>query len=263
MDADTTLELAREAAEIGGEVASGGFRGPLTVESKANALDSVTEFDREVQRRITALLREHDPDAVVVGEEELPDVASRTTVPDEGEAWIVDPIDGTNNFVNGNRNWGVAVSAAEDGEAVAAVNHFPALGDTYAAGDGEATRNGTPCSVSDRTDPETFTIIPIFGFSPEARRLLTEYVEVIGERFGDHRRPGSAQLALSAVAAGELEAAVSAVRLSPWDLVGGIHLIRQAGGRVTDIHGDRWTPGSLGLVASNGAAHDELVAAFD
>lgn len=263
MEATTRLAVAREAARMGAEVAMGGFRGEFTVESKESALDSVTEFDREVQRRVATLLREEDPDAVVVGEEALPDIESRTTVPEQGDAWVVDPIDGTNNFVNGNRNWGVAVGAVEDGQPVAAVNVFPALGDSYAAAGGEVTRNGDTVTVSDRTEPEEFTINPIFGLSRRHRQKLSEYVDVVAGEFGDHRRFGSAQLALSAVASGELDAAVSAVRLHPWDLVGGVHLVRQAGGTVTDANGNRWEPTSKGLVASNGAIHDTLVDAFD
>jgi myo-inositol-1(or 4)-monophosphatase len=262
-NATSRLALVREAAREGATVAMGGFRGEFTVDSKERALDSVTEFDREVQRRVATLLREEDPDAVVVGEESLPAIETRTTVPDEGHAWIVDPIDGTNNFVNGNRNWGVAVSAVDDAEPVAAVNVFPALEDTYAAADGTVTRNGDPVTVSDRTDTAEFTINPIFGVSPRHRHKLADYVDTIAREFGDHRRFGSAQLALSAVAAGELDAAVSAVRLHPWDLVGGVHLVRQAGGTVTDAYGERWTPTSKGLVASNGAAHEGLVEAFD
>lgn len=263
MNATTRLTLAREAARTGGEVAEGGFRGPLTVESKATELDSVTEFDREVQRRVARLLREDEPEAVIVGEEDLPDVETHTTVPDSGPAWIVDPIDGTNNFVAGNRVWGVAVSAVEDGEAVAAVNEFPSLGDSYAAADDGTTRNGEPCSVSDRTNSETFSVNPIFGLSAHHRRKLSEYIGIIADEFGDSRRFGSSQFALSSVAAGELEAAVSGVRLAPWDTVGGVHLVRQAGGTVTDLDGERWTPTSEGIIASNGEAHDELVAAFD
>jgi myo-inositol-1(or 4)-monophosphatase len=263
MDASTRLAVAREAATTGAEIAMEGFRGEFTVESKGSALDSVTAFDLEVQHQVATLLREENPDAVIVGEETLPTVDTRTTVPDEGDAWVVDPIDGTNNFVGGNRNWGVAVAAVEDGEPVAAVNEFPAIGDTYVAATGETTRSGELCSVSDRRVPEEFTINPIFGLSPRHRRLLSEYVGIVAEEFGDHRRFGCAQLALSAVAAGELDAAVSAVRLHPWDLVGGVHLVRQAGGRVTDIHGERWTPNSVGLVASNDEAHGRLVDAFD
>jgi myo-inositol-1(or 4)-monophosphatase len=263
MDSTTRLTLAREAARAGAEVAHGGFRGPLTVETKKNALDSVTEFDREVQRHVVGMFREDDSDAVIVGEEELPDVETRTSLPESGAAWVVDPIDGTNNFVAGNRIWGCAVAAVEDGDAVAAVNEFPALGDSFAAADDGAMRNGEPCSVSDRKDPETFTINPIFGLQPRDRRKLAEYITTIAEEFGDSRRFGSSQYALSSVAAGELDAAVSGVDLSPWDTVGGVHMIREAGGTVTNLDGDRWTPGDAGIIASNGEAHDELVAAFD
>ena len=263
MDASTRLTLAREAARTGGDLAEGGFRGPLTVETKANELDSVTEFDREVQRHVTRLLRDDDPDAVIVGEEELERIETRTSLPDSGAAWVVDPIDGTNNFVAGSRIWGCAVAAVEDGEAVAAVNEFPALGDRFAAADDGAMRNGEPCSVSDKTNPETFTIDPIFGLSERNRRKLSEYVGIIAENFGDSRRYGCSQFVLSSVAAGELDAAVSGQQLSPWDTVGGAHLVREAGGTVTDLEGNRWTPEADGIIASNGEAHDELVAAFD
>ena len=263
MDTTTRLTLAQEAARTGGELAMGGFRDEFTVESKETELDSVTEFDREVQRRLAGLLRENDDGAAIVGEEELPDVDTRTTIPESGDAWIIDPIDGTNNFVVGNRVWGVAVSAVEGGDCVAAVNEFPSLGDTYAAGSDGATRNGEPCSVSDRTDPKSFTINPIFGLSPHHRRKLSEYIDIIAEEFGDSRRFGSSQFALSSVAAGELDAAVSGIRLAPWDTVGGVHLVRQAGGTVTGLDGEPWTPTSSGIIASNGEAHEELVAAFD
>lgn len=263
MDATARLAVTQEAALSGADVAMGGYRGEFTVETKERALDSVTEFDRAVQRRIATLLREETPDAVIVGEEDLPNVETQTTVPDRGDAWVVDPIDGTNNFVAGNRNWGVAVAAVEDAEPLAAVNEFPALGDTYAAAADGAMRNGDPITVSDQSAPSAFTINPIFGFSPSHRQQMAEFVDTAVREFGEHRRFGCAQLVLSAVAAGELDAAVSSVRLHPWDTVAGVHLIRQAGGTVTDIDGDRWTKTSRGIVASNGEAHERLVDAFD
>jgi myo-inositol-1(or 4)-monophosphatase len=78
--------------------------------------------------------------------------------------------------------------------------------------------------------------------------------------FGDLRRLGCAQLVLAGVAAGRLHAAVSTVELNDWDTVAGVHLVRLAGGRVTDAAGDRWEPGATGLVASNGRAHEALLA---
>lgn len=266
MDAARRLTLAREVARAGGDLAREAFRGDFAVETKDGPLDHVTETDRAVQRAVATRLREAEPDAVVVAEEDVPGVDVAATVPDEGPAWIVDPVDGTTNFAAGSRTWAVSVAAVVDGDPVAAVNHLPALGDTYAAGPrgGEpATRNGDPIAVGDTSDPSTFTTNPIFGVGRDDRRRLAQFVATIAETFGDVRRYGSAQYVLSAVAAGELDAAVSDVRLNPWDSIAGVHLVRRAGGRVTDVHGERWTAGSAGLIATNGRAHDEVVAAFE
>jgi myo-inositol-1(or 4)-monophosphatase len=79
--------------------------------------------------------------------------------------------------------------------------------------------------------------------------------------FGDLRRFGSAQVTLAKVAAGSLDAAASAQpRPNPWDTVAGVYMVERAGGTVTDVHGDPWDPGCDGLVASNGTAHDEVLA---
>lgn len=303
MDDERRLALAREAAMAGGELAREGFRGEFAVETKDGPLDHVTDHDHAVQEAVVGHLRGADPDAVVVAEEDVPGVDVAETVPEEGRAWVVDPIDGTTNFAMGSRVWAVSVAAVEDREPVAAVNHLPALGDTYVAGsgagnsdgagsgdgvgngdgdgdrdgdggdvvDGEgppthgqpATRNGEPISVGDKTDPETFATNPIFGVDRRDRERLSEFVATITGTFGDVRRYGSAQYVLSAVASGELDAAVSDVRLNPWDSVSGVHIVRRAGGTVTDIHGDRWTPGSRGLIATNGRAHEAVVGAFD
>jgi myo-inositol-1(or 4)-monophosphatase len=82
-------------------------------------------------------------------------------------------------------------------------------------------------------------------------------------RFGALRRLGSAGAALAMVATGQLDAAVATETAPPWDTVAGVCLVRGAGGRVTDAAGERWTPDSAGLIASNGRAHDALVAAVE
>jgi myo-inositol-1(or 4)-monophosphatase len=75
------------------------------------------------------------------------------------------------------------------------------------------------------------------------------------------RRFGCAQLGLAMVASGALEGITTNLRANPWDTVAGVHMIRQAGGQVTDLEGERWRHDSEGLVASNGAVHDELLEA--
>ncbi|MFC7068918.1 inositol monophosphatase family protein [Halobaculum lipolyticum] len=258
-DAADRLDTAIAAAERGGRLALDSFRTALTVETKAGPMDAVTAVDRAVQTRVAEFLADAYPDDAFVGEED----DALKAVPAEGTAWVVDPIDGTANYVAGSRVWMTSVVACRDGEPVAAANYAPATGDLYAAADGRTRRGGDPATVSDTDDPAAFTINPIFGVSSNHRRELTDVVETVLAEFGDLRRFGCAQAALSGVATGELAAAVSTVELNDWDTAAGVHLVRRAGGRVTDVHGDRWTPGSEGLIASNDEAHDTLVDAFE
>jgi len=256
-DAQTRAEAALRAARAGATVAEEGFRGDLEVELKGDKTDVVTAADREAQRTVIGSIRDAYPDDAVVGEEE----DALKAVPEEGPTWVVDPIDGTNNFVRGTRTWTTSVAAVRDGEPVAAANVAPALGDTYAVGGGGPTRNGEPVSVTDRADPETCTVCPTFWWAFDRRDEYAAACREAVERFGDIRRVGSAQLTLSMVAAGELDGAFTNLHTNPWDTVAGVHMVRAAGGTVTDLHGERWRHDSEGLVASNGGVHEELLAA--
>ena len=257
-DADRRLAVAERAARAGSEVAARSFRGDIDVETKSGDTDVVTEADRAAQRRVIEVVREEFDDPIV-GEEE----DERKTVPDEGDAWVVDPIDGTNNYVRSIPIWATSVAAVRDGEPVAAVNACPALGDTFVAGFDEVTRNGKPVSVSDKTDPETFTVTPTIWWDFDHRDEYAAICRELVERFADVRRFGSAQVTLAMVAAGSLEGAVTNVDPNPWDTVAGVHMVRRAGGTVTDRHGNRWRHDSESLVASNGEAHGELLATLD
>jgi myo-inositol-1(or 4)-monophosphatase len=252
------ISVAERAARAGGEVALDAFRTGIDVETKSGKTDVVTQADRLAQRRVIEVIRETHVEDAIVGEEE----DELKAVPDEGDAWVIDPIDGTNNFVRDTQIWATSVAAVDDGEAVAACNHLPALGDTYVASENEGvTLNGDPVTVSEKTDPETFVVAPTIWWDFDHRDEYARACTAIVERFGDMRRYGCAQAVLSMVASGQLEATITNVHANPWDSVAGVHLVREAGGKVTDIHGDRWTAGSEGLVASNGEVHDEVLAA--
>ncbi|MEF8789220.1 MAG: inositol monophosphatase [Haloarculaceae archaeon] len=256
-DAEARAETALRAARAGATVAESGFRGALDVERKDGANDVVTAADRDAQRRVVEVVREEYPDDAVVGEEE----DALKSVPDDGPTWVVDPIDGTSNYVRGTRTWATSVAAVLDGEPVAAANVAPALGDTYAVGPDGATRNGEPVSVTDESDPELCTVCPTFWWKFDRRTEYAAAAREAVERFGDVRRVGSAQLTLSMVAAGELDGAFTNRTATPWDTVAGVGLVRAAGGTVTDRHGDPWRHDSEGLVASNGRVHGALLAA--
>lgn len=247
----------RRAAEAGGDVALAGFRADIEVEQKADKTDVVTEADRSAQARVIEVIRGTYPDEPIVGEEE----GALKAVPESGPAWVVDPIDGTNNFVRDVPLWTTAVAAVRDGDAVAAANVMPALGDTYELA-AETTRfNGAPVSVSGRIDPETFRVVPLIWWGRDRRDEYAAACREIVTRFGDLVRPVCAQYVLGMVAAGQVDGAITNVVPNPWDVVGGVAMIRAAGGTVTALDGSRWSPGDQGLVASNGTAHEELQAA--
>ncbi len=267
METTHRTAVAERAARAGGAVAREQYRSSLDVETKTDENDLVTATDREAQEQVVATIRETFPDDALVCEEEaLPPGADagveiRKSVPAAGPAWVVDPIDGTANFVRGARFWASCVAAVVDGKPVAGTTHLPVAGDTYAAGAGGTTRNGTTVSVSDRTDPGTFAV-GLLGWWPMGRGDgYAALFRASGETFGDIRRMGSMQGALALVADGTLDAGFMPARPHPWDSLAGVHLIRQAGGTVTDIHGDDWTHDSEGLVVSNGQAHRTVLAA--
>lgn len=253
------IETLERAAREGGSKALDAFRSDLAIETKGSPMESVTEVDRAVQRHVISVIGESFPDELIVAEED----EARKAVPTSGPAWIVDPIDGTNNYVAGNRFWATSVAVVRDREPIAAVNHLPALGDTYRTTPVGVARNGEAVSVTDRSSLTEFTIAPVFGLARAERDAFAAVSSRIVNTAGDLRRTGSAQTTLSMLAAGELDAAVSRMTLWPWDTVAGVHLIRRAGGTVTDPDGTAWKQDTPGLVASNGAAHGDLMAMFD
>ncbi|THE66635.1 inositol monophosphatase [Salinadaptatus halalkaliphilus] len=251
------VAVAVDAAKRGADVALEGFRSAIDVETKDGKTDVVTQADYDAQRRATATIREAFPDDPIVGEEE----DALKSVPSSGPAWVIDPIDGTNNFVRDVRFWATSVAAVADGEPVAAANVLPALGDVFVADADGVRRNGEPVTVSDRTDPETFTVAPTIWWGRDRRNEYAAACREIVTRFGDLGRYGSAQGTLSLIASGSIDGAITNVETNPWDTIAGVYLVRRAGGVVTDLEGERWSHDSTGLVASNGGAHDELLAA--
>ncbi|ADJ14241.1 inositol monophosphatase family protein [Halalkalicoccus jeotgali] len=249
--------VAERAARAGSDLAMAEFRTGIAVETKEGKTDVVTQADRDAQNRVIEVIREEFPDDAIVGEEE----DALKEVPEAGPAWVIDPIDGTSNFVRDVPIWATSVAAVIDGEPVAATNAMPAIGDYYVADDEETRLNGDPVQVSDRTDPEACTVAPTLWWDFDQREVFARVVRAVVERFGDVRRLGCAQATLSLVADGGLDGALSDVRPNPWDTVAGVHLLRNAGGEATDVEGERWRHDSTGLVVSNGRVHGTILEA--
>lgn len=243
--------VAERAAQAGADVAAASFRRRFEVGEKDGPMDVVTDVDRNAQEAVVDAIRAADPEAVVVAEEDdLPQ-----SIPASGTAWIVDPIDGTRNYVAGSRLWATSVAVVEDGEPVAAATLMPAYGDEYVLGPDEVTRNGAPVSPSEVAEVEAFMGAPLGRPSSDGRGSLASLVGALLDGLGDFRRLGCAQATLAMVASGELDAAVAVEPWPPWDVVGGAAMVRRAGGTVTDLHGDPWDHDAEGLVATNGRNH--------
>ncbi len=263
MDHRERAALARAAARAGATVAERHFRGGLPVETKDGPTDVVTRADREAQAAVLETLQEGAGDEPVLAEESTGgcQAVDADEVPSSGPAWVVDPIDGTNNYVRGLRTWGTSVAAVVDGAAVGGATVCPVLDDAYVAGPTGVRRNGAPVTVSDRSDPETCTVAPTIWWDFDRRDEYAAAAAAIVTRFGDMVRLRCAQATLAEVAAGGLDGALTNVDVNPWDTVAGAFMVERAGGRVTDLAGDPWGPASTGLVASNGRCHGAMLAA--
>jgi myo-inositol-1(or 4)-monophosphatase len=204
---------------------------PSAWTSKGNA-DWATEVDRTSEALIGRILREAVPGSRIIGEELSPEVVT------EGTVWIVDPLDGTTNFLHGFPAYAVSIAAAVDGELeAAAVLHVPLDRLSTATRGGGAFENDSPVRVSTIADPGHALIgtgFPYREFS-ELDRYLRQFARIVAASTGI-RRPGSAAIDLSDVAAGRFEGFWEQ-RLSAWDIAAGILLVREAGGHVTDFQG--------------------------
>ena len=217
--------------------------------------DFVTEVDRTAEEIIAEVLLPAEPGGRMIGEESSPEVIS------DGLVWVVDPLDGTTNFLHGFPWYAVSIAAAVDGVLEAAVVLQIPQGDRYHASRGGGAWLGEHrLSVSPIDDPAFALIGTGFPFKDVSRLDVyqRQFARVAGETSGI-RRAGSAALDLAAVAAGRFEAFWEQ-RLSAWDLAAGALLVREAGGVVTDHAGRDVGVEHAAIVAGNPAMHAWLLA---
>jgi len=249
---DGTLDAALEAAREGGAIALRYFRGPFEVRIKADQ-SPVTEADHAVEQAIVRRLRRGFPDIGVLGEEFGAEGSQE-------RRWIVDPIDGTKNFVRGIPHWATLLALEEEGEVTLGVVHAPATGDLFWARRGEgAFANGVRLRVSavERLAAATLLHSSLSylralrpgGYWDGFLRLVdaTERQRGFGDYYGyTFVLRGQAELMLEA-------------DLKPWDLAPFKVLFEEAGGRLTDFEG-RPTIYSGTVLASNGRLHEAALA---
>lgn len=253
-------ELAvRLAEEAGGLLAVFADRLPeLVVDTKTSATDPVSEADRASERLIAEQLRSARPDDGLLGEEGQ---ASRAGT--SGLRWVVDPLDGTVNFLYGLPAWCVSVAVEDDEGPLAGAVHHPGSGETFHAARGAGAVCGRDAlAVTGAGDLRRSLVATGFSYDSDVRaEQAGEAAALLGE-VRDIRRCGAAALDLAWTAAGRLDAYVE-FGLQPWDWAAGRLLVTEAGGAVTEQErtlGGRRLPG---LVAGGRAAHEQLVSWLD
>jgi myo-inositol-1(or 4)-monophosphatase len=225
------------------------YRGPAAeVTTKSSETDMVSEADRASEAAVRELLAAERPDDGLLAEEGSAHESA------SGRRWVIDPLDGTTNYLYRFPAWCVSV-ALEDAEgALAAVVHDPLRGETFRAERGGGTElNGRPARVRQCERLETALVATGFGYAAGIRAAQAEVLKRVLPRVRDIRRPGSAALDLAGVAAGRLDGYYER-GLKPWDWAAGRLLVSEAGGALAELEGE-----PRGLVAACPALLDQLV----
>lgn len=240
MDAsnDDLLALAREIAIRAGELAKlRRSEGVSVAASKSTPVDIVTEADRETERFIRAAIAEARPGDGFFGEESDPSAG------DSGLNWIVDPIDGTVNFLYGFPHYAVSIAVVEGGtdpltwNALAACVVNPASGEIFTAtAGGGAYLHETPIRVADSVELSQALVATGFAYDSTMRGRQGHLAADLLPLVRDIRRMGTASLDLCAVACGRLNAYYEST-LSPWDYAAGALIAREAGAVVKGLGG--------------------------
>lgn len=249
--------LLVRTVEEAGKVVAGYFGMPLERQVKGIDADYSTRADRESEKHITAVLRTHFPHIGMLGEE------YGETKTESGLCFILDPIDGTHTFGIGYPVFSISLALMDGDESVFGIVHEPISGWTYVAARGEgATRNGKRIHVNANTD----VAHAVFGYSQgwnTREKTFDEIPSKVHQALYDaerHVRMWSPACDLSRVAEGFITAFLC-VRPEIYDVAAGVLIVREAGGKITNLQGDSTrSDRELIFLASNGTAiHDEIL----
>jgi myo-inositol-1(or 4)-monophosphatase len=247
-------KAAIEAADVACDTLRHYFKKVKHVTAKTGA-GLVSEADKESERKIREVLEKHFSSVSILGEEE-----GRSNKGTSDALWLIDPLDGTHNYVCGFPIFCVSIGLQINGESVLGLVDAPALGQRFFAMKGQgATLNGEPMRVS--SAGSLSEIIVGTGFSYQrgdaVKRQLRIFEKLLNKSLGV-RRPGAAAYDMALVAAGVF-GAFWEMGLSPWDTGAGTCLIREAGGTVTDWDGNPYKCERPDVVAGSPALHADVL----
>lgn len=245
---DELLTLAERLAREAGDVLLAGIDGlRVDVSTKTSGTDMVSEMDRASEAHIVAGILAARPHDSILGEE----TGSRRGT--SGVRWVIDPLDGTTNYLYRHPVWAVSIGVEVGGETVAGVVAAPGLGEVFTAVRGGGARlNGEPIAVSGATDLARALIGTGFSYSARRRGLQAAVLPRLLPVVRDIRRYGVAALDLCWVACGRLDGYFEAGG-QPWDVAAGLLIAAEAGAVISGLDGGPVAPESV-MVATPGVA---------
>lgn len=260
---DDLHAFACDLARRSGELQLSRYNRPGKVREKAPK-DPVTEVDLLCEELLVSEISKHCPDDSILSEERGGEIARN------GCTWLLDPLDGTANFVRGNPLFCSCVSVVEDGEVTHTAVSIPKLGELFHAARGGgaflevASGARTRLSVGDASrleDAFAGADSSFGGMTGHQSKRRISFREIYSSCW-QVRALGSAGVRGAWVAAGRLDLSTGATN-TPWDYAPAALLVNEAGGRVTDLSGERWRLDADGLVATNGHLHGEVLALIE
>lgn len=262
---DYFADVAVEAATLAGKHLVENFRAHQA-SVFGNQVASVG--NRSLSKEVTSST-DHEADAIIIGhiKDRCPDhnlLTEETGLIDNGSdyTWIVDPLDGSSNFLNHNPFFAVSIALTFQDKLITGVIFSPFLEEMVVARSGHGcTINGRPVKVSDTSElSKSYAVGCPGGEKNNLRFAELEYA--IHRQNKDFRKIGSAAIECYMVAAGRVDA-FTTLSISSWDVAAGVLCVEEAGGQVTDFHGNPWNLDKTDMLATNGLIHTTMLTELD
>ena len=248
-----TINIFEKAARKAGKILVRDFGEieNLQIQSKSVG-DFVTSADLKVEKSLLETLKYYYPKANFITEES-------GSIKGEGETIVIDPIDGTSNFIHGIPHVGIVIGKIINNEITDGIIYNPILNEFYWASKGKgAWCNNKRIRVSKRKDLSNCLIGTGTPFGERVYKKYFQELEIISKLTAGVRRLGAASIDLAYVASGKIDGYWEK-DLNLWDVCSGVLLVKEAGGRISEPNGDNWTTNSRDILASNTLIHKKLL----
>jgi myo-inositol-1(or 4)-monophosphatase len=248
----STLEVATEAARQAGEILKAHFREQTQVHYKGRA-NIVTDIDLRSEKRLKSFLRAEYPDHSILSEESQPVTGGSSY------KWILDPLDGTNNYSFGIPFFSVVIALTRGDDVLLGIVYDPLRDEMFSARKGKgATLNNSPIHITKKKTVKESLIGLDLGYIDEKGRKSLEFITSLWPRMYAYRIMGSAALGMAYTACGRLDLYFHLL-LYPWELACGSLLVAEASGVVTDLQGNLLKTWENSVIASNKAIHRDFL----